>query len=208
MLGLQAALVACVLMIGAVPMGAAEEPLHVCATVPDLGDLIRIVGGDQVDVKVFAKGGEDPHMVEAKPSFIKELARADLLVLVGMELEIGWVPALLKNARNAAVLPGGRGYLDVSTVIRPLEVPATAVDRSMGDVHPTGNPHFLLDPINGLRVAAAIRDRPSVNSERKPAISPFTASRSSRIKGLQVRFFMTPPVPPPMSSGPRPARCR
>jgi ABC-type Zn uptake system ZnuABC Zn-binding protein ZnuA len=158
---LQVTLVLCAVapVAGAFPLLAADAPLRVCATVPDLGDLVKIVGGDQVEVTVFAKGGEDPHMVEAKPSFIKALAGADLFVMVGMELEIGWAPALLQNSRNAAVLQGGRGYLDVSKVISPLEVPTTAVDRSMGDVHPEGNPHFLLDPLNGLRVAGAIRDK-------------------------------------------------
>lgn len=135
------------------------KPLHVCATVPDLGNLVREVGGDRVSVTVFAKGTEDPHFVEAKPSFIKALSQCDLYVQTGMDLEIGWAPVLLQNSRNGAVLPGGRGFLDASTVIAPLEVPTGPVDRSMGDVHPLGNPHYLLDPLNGFKVARLIRDK-------------------------------------------------
>lgn len=138
---------------------SAAQPLVVCATVPDLGDLVREVGGEDVRVTTFAKGTEDPHFVEAKPSFVKALHEADLFVQVGMELELGWVPALLAQARNADVLPGASGHLDASTVIEPLGMPSAPVDRSMGDVHRLGNPHYLLSPRNGLAVAAEIRDR-------------------------------------------------
>jgi ABC-type Zn uptake system ZnuABC Zn-binding protein ZnuA len=135
------------------------RPLQVAVTIPDLGSLVREIGGDQVAVTVFAKGTEDPHFVEAKPSFIKTLSEADLFVEGGMEGEMGWAPVLLQNARNANVLPGARGFLDASTVITPLDVPTGPVDRSMGDVHPAGNPHYLPDPINGLRVARLIRNK-------------------------------------------------
>jgi ABC-type Zn uptake system ZnuABC Zn-binding protein ZnuA len=135
------------------------RPLQVAVTVPDLGSLVREIGGDQVAVTVFAKGTEDPHFVEAKPSFIKTLSEADLFVEGGMEGEMGWAPPLLQNARNANVLPGARGFLDASTAITPMDMPTGPVDRSMGDVHPAGNPHYLPDPINGLRVARLIRDK-------------------------------------------------
>jgi ABC-type Zn uptake system ZnuABC Zn-binding protein ZnuA len=115
--------------------------------------LVREVGGDRVSVTYFAKGTEDPHFVEAKPSFIKALSQCDLYVQTGMDLEIGWAPVLLQNARNGAVLPGAPGYLDASKVISPLEIPTGPTDRSMGDVHPLGNPHYLLDPLNGPKVA-------------------------------------------------------
>lgn len=138
---------------------AQAEPLRVCATTPDLGDLVRQVGGDQVSVTVFAKSAEDPHFIEAKPGFIAQLSRADLYVENGLELEVGWAPVLLQNARNARVLPGARGHLDASTVITPKEVPTGPVDRSMGDVHPGGNPHYLLDPTAGRAVARAIAER-------------------------------------------------
>jgi ABC-type Zn uptake system ZnuABC Zn-binding protein ZnuA len=138
---------------------AAAKPLDVVATVPDLGALARSVGGDQVDVTVLAKGPQDPHYVEARPSFIRKLHDADLYLEIGMELELGWAPVLLRSARNSGVLPGSSGYLNASTAIRPLEVPTIPVDRSMGDIHLYGNPHFLVDPVRGLRVAALIRDK-------------------------------------------------
>jgi ABC-type Zn uptake system ZnuABC Zn-binding protein ZnuA len=135
------------------------KPLQVCATVPELGSLIREIGGNQVAVIVFAKGTENPHFVEAKPSLIKELSQADLFFQMGLEMEVGWVPVLLQNAANGRVLRGAPGYLDTSTVISPLEIPSGPIDRSMGDVHPFGNPHYLTDPLNGLKVAALIRDK-------------------------------------------------
>lgn len=147
------------LWLAVVPTAARGERLAVVATIPDLADLARTVGGDAVDVVSLAKGPQDVHFVEARPSFIKKLHDADLLLSVGMELEAGWLPPLLQAARNPRVLAGGSGFLDVSIAIVPLEVPQTRVDRSMGDVHPFGNPHYLTDPLNGLRVAAAIRDR-------------------------------------------------
>lgn len=148
----------------------ASKPIQVCATVPDLGNLVQEIGGDQVGITVFAKGREDPHFVEAKPSFIKALSQADLYVQIGMELETGWAPVLLQNARNGRVLPGAAGFLDASKAVTALEVPAGAVDRSMGDVHPMGNPHYLLDPLNGVRVARLIRDR---LSELRPGKTAF-----------------------------------
>lgn len=139
------------------PAGA--RPVRVVATVPDLGSLVREVGGEHVTVTVLAKGTEDPHVIEAKPSFIKALSQADMYVQVGLEAESGWAPTLLQQARNAQVLPGALGYVDASTVVTPLEVPTAPIDRSMGDVHPSGNPHFLLDPVQGLKVARLIQER-------------------------------------------------
>ncbi|MCC6764262.1 MAG: zinc ABC transporter substrate-binding protein [Deltaproteobacteria bacterium] len=153
-------IVAAAALLPAVASSArAEQLLAVCATVPELGAIVREVGGDQVAVEVFTKPTEDPHFTPARPSLIKSLNACELLVQVGMDLEIGWLPLLVKNARNAAVLPGGAGFLDASATITPIDVPTGAVDRSMGDVHPYGNPHYLLDPVNGMRVAAAVRDR-------------------------------------------------
>jgi zinc/manganese transport system substrate-binding protein len=134
-------------------------PLKVCATVPELGSLAREIGGDQVAVTVFAKGTEDAHFVEAKPSFIKALSQCELYLEVGLELELGWAPVLLAQARNSQILPGAIGHLDVSTAITPLDVPSGSIDRSMGDVHPRGNPHYLLDPLNGLKVARLIKTK-------------------------------------------------
>jgi ABC-type Zn uptake system ZnuABC Zn-binding protein ZnuA len=148
-------------LFGAFLLGAAcasGAPLRVCATTSNLGSLVQAVGGEDVIVTTFAKGTEDPHFVEARPSFMKALSEADLLVLTGLELEIGWLPILVEHARNATILPGAPAHLDASTAITPLAVPRGTVSRAMGDVHALGNPHYLLDPIAGLRVAAAVRD--------------------------------------------------
>jgi len=137
----------------------ARAALDVVTTTPDLGSLVRSVGGDAVEVTVLVKGPQDAHFMEPRPSFIRKLHDAELFVLLGLDLEIGWAPVLIRSARNAAVQPGGAGYLDASAAIAPLEVPATTVDRSMGDLHAYGNPHYLTDPVNGVRVARLIRDR-------------------------------------------------
>jgi ABC-type Zn uptake system ZnuABC Zn-binding protein ZnuA len=136
----------------------ADEPLAVCATVSDLGNLAREVGGDQVEVTVFVPPKGDPHFVEARPSLIRALSEADLFVVIGLELEVGWAPRLWESARNSKVLPGAPGFVDCSQVIETLDRPAGVVDRTLGDVHPYGNPHYLLDPLNGLRVAGKLRD--------------------------------------------------
>jgi len=138
---------------------AHAQGLQVCCSVPDLASLVKAVGGDNVSVTAFAKGTEDPHFIEAKPSFVKSLSQANLLVMLGLEMEAGWSPVVLQSARNQAVNVGSAGYLDASRAIRPLEIPTGVIDRSMGDVHPGGNPHYLLDPICGMQVARLIRDK-------------------------------------------------
>jgi len=147
------------LLLCLVAVAHGMEPLLVCATVPDLGELARVVGGDDVVVTVFARGGDDPHFVEARPSFSKALARADLLVVVGLELEIGWVPVLQEQARNPRIAVGSRGYVDASSVVDKLGIPPPEANRGDGDVHAGGNPHYLSDPVQGLRVARLIADR-------------------------------------------------
>jgi ABC-type Zn uptake system ZnuABC Zn-binding protein ZnuA len=138
---------------------AGDRPLALCATVPELGALTRAIGGDQVAVTVIAKPTEDPHFTPARPSQVKALSECDLYVRMGLELESGWEMILLNNSRNGRVVPGGPGFVDASVAIVPMEVPVVVVDRSMGDVHPMGNPHYLTDPINGLRVARLLRDK-------------------------------------------------
>jgi ABC-type Zn uptake system ZnuABC Zn-binding protein ZnuA len=151
-------LAALLLSAALAPVSAAAEPLRVVATLPDLGDLTARIGGPDVAVTTLVKGPQDAHFLEPRPSFVRALHEADLFVLNGMELEIGWVPPLLTTARNPQIVPGAAGYVDASRAILPIEVPS-AVSRAMGDVHPQGNPHYLTDPCNGLRVAALLRDR-------------------------------------------------
>ena len=149
--------IAALAVLVSVPRAGAA--VKVVASTEDLADLTRQVGGDRVGVESIARGYQDPHFVEAKPSFILKLAKADLLVVVGRELEIGWLPPLLLQSRNARIQPGADGYLDASLSARILDVPTGPLTRAMGDVHPLGNPHYWLDPANGRRVAQAIAQK-------------------------------------------------
>lgn len=137
----------------------AAEPLHVCATVTDLGDLVRAVGGDDVQVTVFARGGDDPHFVDPRPGFAKALAKADLVVSIGLELEIGWLPVVVTQARNPRLVAGQPAWLEASSAIEVQGKPSGDIDRSHGHVHAGGNPHFLSDPVRGIQVAHAIAVR-------------------------------------------------
>jgi zinc/manganese transport system substrate-binding protein len=129
--------------------------LKVVATLPDLGSLAREVGGDKVDVSVLAKPTEDSHFVDARPSFVVQLRDADVLIDGGAELEIGWLPPLLQNARNSKIDIGKPGRVEASQGVRLMNVP-TAATRAAGDVHALGNPHFMSDPIIAKAVAAHI----------------------------------------------------
>ena len=149
-------LTAAVAAAGAVPCVAA---VRVVATTEDLASIAREVGGDKVTVVGLAKGYQDPHFVDPKPSFILEVSRADLLIVVGRELEIGWLPPLMTSSRNAKIQTGANGYLDASSNVKILEIPTGQITRAMGDVHPQGNPHYWLDPGNGRRIAQTIKDK-------------------------------------------------
>jgi zinc/manganese transport system substrate-binding protein len=140
------------------PAGA-QGKLTVTATTEDLASIAREVGGDRITVDAMARGYQDPHFVEAKPSFILKLQKTDLLIAVGRELEIGWLPPLVQQSRNGRIQPGAAGYLDASLGAQILEVPTGQITRAMGDVHPLGNPHYWMDPENGKRVAKEIADK-------------------------------------------------
>jgi zinc/manganese transport system substrate-binding protein len=137
----------------------AQGKVNVIATTEDLASIAREVGGDKVNVESIARGYQDPHFVEAKPSFILKLQKADLLIAVGRELEIGWLPPLVQQSRNSKIQPGAQGYLDASLEALILEVPTGQITRAMGDVHPLGNPHYWMDPENGKRIAKQIVDK-------------------------------------------------
>jgi zinc/manganese transport system substrate-binding protein len=142
---------------GAVTPPAA--PLRVVTSTSDLYDIARAVGGNRITAIHISEGYQDPHFVEAKPSFILQLRNADVFAFVGLDLEIGWMPLLLDGARNARIRQGGSGYLDVSRVIPVIDVARGNVDRSQGDVHPLGNPHYWLDPENGKRIARLFQQK-------------------------------------------------
>ncbi|MGE5362143.1 MAG: metal ABC transporter substrate-binding protein [Bacteroidales bacterium] len=161
-------------MVAAAPRHAAAAKLKVVASTQDLASLASEVGGDRIDVQALAKGYQDPHFVEPKPSFILALNKADLLIVVGRELEIGWLPPLIQQSRNSRIQPGADGYLDASLTVKILEIPTGQVTRAMGDVHPMGNPHYWLDPENGRRIAQAIQKKLAA---MQPADAAYFAQR-------------------------------
>jgi zinc/manganese transport system substrate-binding protein len=138
--------------------GPAAAELRVVSTVPDFATIAAELGGDRVSTETLVQGTQDPHFADARPSLILKVNRADLLIVVGMGLEVGWLPVLMTQARNEKIQTGAKGYLDASQFIHPKAVVAN-VDRSMGDVHGGGNPHFYNSPAELYAVAKAIRDR-------------------------------------------------
>jgi len=173
----------------------AQGKLNVIATTEDLASIAREVGGDRITIESIAKGYQDPHFVEAKPSFILKLQRADLLIVVGRELEIGWLPPLVQQSRNGKIQPGAEGYLDASLTAQILEIPSGNITRAMGDVHPFGNPHYWTDPENGKRIAKAVSEklvqfRPSDRAVFEQRLADFT----SRLDTAEKRWLaMTAP---------------
>jgi ABC-type Zn uptake system ZnuABC Zn-binding protein ZnuA len=140
----------------------------------DLASLAQEIGGDKVDVESIARGYQDPHFVDPKPSFLLKLSKAELLIVVGLELEIGWLPPLITQSSNPRIQVGASGYLDASRFAKILEIPTGQVTRAEGDVHPLGNPHYWLDPDNGLRIAKGIQTK---LSEMRPNDSAYFAQR-------------------------------
>jgi len=154
--------------------------LRVVTTTTDLGWIAHVVGGDRIHVDTICAGNQDPHFLQARPSYMVTLSRADLLVAVGLELEVGWLPALIQGARRPAINPGRPGYLEAATAIQPIDVPVGGVDRSRGDIHPFGNPHFWLDPLNVKLAARAIADR---LAQLDPADAPVFRANLATLNG-------------------------
>ncbi len=144
------------LMAAVLAVPAQAKKLNVITATTDIAALAQEVGGDHISVESIAKGYQDPHFVEAKPSFLLKLRQADLLIVVGLQLEIGWLPPLITQSGNARVQVGANGYLDASQFAEIQDIPTGTVTRAMGDVHPLGNPHYWLDPDNGRRIAKGI----------------------------------------------------
>lgn len=181
-----ATLAACILASSTL---VAQSKLNVVTTTEDLASIAREVGGDHVTAEAIAKGYQDPHFVEAKPSFILKLHRADILLLVGRELEIAWLPPLIQQSRNSKIQVNSDGYVDVSLKARILEIPQGQVTRAGGDVHPLGNPHFWLDPENGKIVAqevfdAFVRFRPNERAYFEQRLTDF----NNRVTAAEKRW--------------------
>jgi zinc/manganese transport system substrate-binding protein len=169
---------------------SAQGKLNVITATEDLASIAREVGGDRITVDSIAKGYQDPHFVEAKPSFILKLQRADVLIVVGRELEIGWLPPLIAQSRNAKIQPGAAGYLDASLTAQILDIPTGQITRAMGDVHPLGNPHYWLDPENGKRIANSVADKLGQLSQADRAyFAQRAADFSSRLDVAEKRWL-------------------
>src|SRR5437879_2888747 len=171
LIALGAALLLCSLLL---PIVAEAKKLNVVTATTDMAALTQEVGGDKVNVESIARGYQDPHFVEAKPSFLLKLRQADLLVVVGLQLEIGWLPPLIAQSGNPRIQVGANGYLDASQFAEIMEVPQGTVTRAMGDVHPLGNPHYWLDPDNGRRIARGIANK---LAEMDPSDGPYFQER-------------------------------
>ncbi|MGB7846679.1 MAG: metal ABC transporter substrate-binding protein [Candidatus Acidiferrum sp.] len=171
-----AALFAALALLGTVcaPPARADNKLNIITATTDLAALAQEIGGDKVTVESIARGYQDPHFVEAKPSFLLKLRHADLLIVVGLELEIGWLPPLINQSTNPKIQVGGPGYFDASRFAKILEIPTGVVTRAEGDVHPLGNPHYWLDPENGLRIAKGIQTK---LSEMRPNDAAYFAQQ-------------------------------
>lgn len=133
---------------------ATYAKINIVTSIPDFGSIAKEIGKEKVNVISLVRPTQDPHYVDAKPSFMVSLNKADMLLVTGMELEAGWLPPLQKGARNKKILIGNLGYVDCSKFISPMEV--QSVNRAKGDIHPGGNPHYWIDPRNGLKIAQGI----------------------------------------------------
>lgn len=151
-------LVSLLLVAAMVGLPAQNQTVSVVTTTTDLAHFAERIGGDRVEVRALIGGDQDPHYFDARPDFIRHVNRADLFVEVGLDLEIGWAPLVLRRARNRDVMQGERGYVDASIGVDVLEVPEGRADRSGGDIHLFGNPHYWLDPLNASIMARNIRD--------------------------------------------------
>src|SRR5690349_284956 len=156
------------------PTLAQAKKLNIVTSTTDMAALTQEVGGDKISVESIAKGYQDPHFVEAKPSFLLKLRQADLLIAVGLDLEIGWLPPLITQSGNPRIQVGAPGYLDASQFAEILDKPTGTITRAMGDVHPLGNPHYWLDPDNGRRIAKGIAGK---LGELDPADASFFQER-------------------------------
>jgi zinc/manganese transport system substrate-binding protein len=183
-------IVAGLILAGGSPAGWAK--LNVVATTPDLASVAQAIGSEHIELTTLAKPTEDPHFVDAKPSFIVKLNHADVLIEGGAELEIGWLPALLDQSRNARIAPGAPGHIACAQGIQLLEVPS-ALDRSRGDIHAAGNPHYMVDPVNAKIVAQHIADVFCSLDEKSAAVyranvKRFTEEIDNKLSGWEKKF--------------------
>jgi len=190
---MRSTLAAAVLAAVALAPTAAPAAVNVVTTTEGLASLVREVGGDRVKVQPLARGVADPHFVDANPMLAVKLRSADLLVDVGLDLEVGWLPPLVTQSRNAEIQPGGRRRLTAAGAVALLDAPTGPVDRSRGDVHPGGNPHFLTDPGRAVQVAAAIAERlaaldPAGKATYEARLADFRSRALAAVAGWRARL--------------------
>lgn len=178
-------------------IASAEARVRIVATTPDLAAIAAAVGGDEVEVRALSAPSQDPHYVDARPSLLVPMSRADLLMINGLELEVGWLPSLQTNARNAAIQTGARGFFDASSHVTRQQVPTRRIDRSMGDVHPGGNPHFTFDPRRGVEIARALADtlshlEPGLRSHWEQGAERFAQELEALAQRERARFASLP----------------
>ena len=188
------ALAIALVLITAMPDFAAKK-IKVVTSLPDLASIAKEIGGAHVETFSIAKGYQDPHFVDPKPSYMIKLQKADMFIQVGLDLEIGWVPPLLDGARNANILPGGKGYVDASVNVPLLEIPTgdPAKLRAEGDIHIYGNPHYWLDPLRGKIIAeniynGLVRLLPQYESEFKKNLQAFKQKIDELTRTLQEKI--------------------
>ena len=136
-----------------------ENKLNILTSTMNLKSITKIIGKNKINLESITKGPQDPHYLSAKPSYMLKAKKADLLIFTGMDLEVGWLPGIIRGSRNLRIQKGQEGYLDTSYFIEALSIPKGKVDRFFGDIHPFGNPHFLLDPLKGIEVSKGISER-------------------------------------------------
>ena len=181
------------------------QQIRVITTIPDLADMTKQIGKDLVSVESLTRGVEFMHAVPVKPSFVPKLNRADVLVVIGLDLEVSWLPALLEVANNTKILPGQPGHIDTSIGVPVAEVPRT-FDRSEGDVHPKGNPHYNLDPVNGRIMARNIAEGLSRNFPQHKAM--FDTNLSAYLGELNKAIVRWESMAAPLTwCWPRPVTC-
>jgi ABC-type Zn uptake system ZnuABC Zn-binding protein ZnuA len=173
----------------AAPGVGAADPLRIVTTTSDLASIAGAITGGGAEVSSIANGKQDPHFLQAKPSYIMKARSADLWIRVGMELEIGWETPILDGARNPRIREGADGHLDVSEKVLRLEVPTRPITRAMGDVHPAGNPHYWLDPLNGRLIAESVAERlaqlaPGRREAFQRNLTTFTRELDTRMFGV------------------------
>jgi zinc/manganese transport system substrate-binding protein len=173
--------------------GAAHAKLKVVTSLQDFASIAAAVGGDRIDTFALAKGYQDPHYVDAKPSLVLQLSRADLMIVAGLDLEAGYLPPLVTQSRNTKIQSSGRGYLDASVGCEVLQRPTQQVTRAMGDVHPYGNPHYWTDPENGRIIARASAARlgeldPAGKADYDRGLAAFDAKLDAKEKEWEAKM--------------------